>query len=110
ENRQTGCERLLQTVHFKTARPITTDFITDGALRRYPVERSMRKAIRYDAEGRQVFLGLDDQNGRIDGLYTRRGDGNIHALTVWTSAEGEAWEFESLLTEMPTLDECKSRL
>jgi hypothetical protein len=107
---QTGCERLLETSHFRTARPLTIDFITDGQLRRYSVESSMQRAIHYDNLGRQVFLGLDDNNGRIDGLYEKLQNGNIHMDTMWTGPSGDTAQFESVLVQMSSLASCLQRL
>ena len=83
---QTDCVVSKQTLYLGPFPAGSVEFTTDGVLRRYSIEPSMQKAISYDASGNMIFLGIDDDGTRVEGIYEKISNGDIHSTSNWIKA------------------------
>jgi len=83
---QTDCTVSKQTLYMGPFPAGSVEFITDGVLRRYSIEPSMQKSLSYDAIGNLVFLGIDDDGTRVEGLYEKISNGDIQSTSNRTKS------------------------
>lgn len=105
---QSECSVSKQTLYFGPFSPVTVEFVTDGQLRRYSIEPSMRKALRYDSNGNLVFIGIDDNGTRIDSVYEKISS-DIHVTSKWTDSSGSNVSEDNFIGKA-SLKECLETL